>query len=759
MILKFPKTTHPKHPIMETALCLCLVLGSQIVFGDKTTDSPTEYGLGSASQCTVFHEQQIKFAPMLDTIQDVGWQVIGESADSDDLGISGNMDIRRAWIEQSGLQLRLSIETRLPIRTEYPSATDTGVFLWLIDADQDPATGQSHIGIGSEFNIRAVIGEQLGGGFVDVTGALPGGGSGSVSVNGDVVQIVISLNQVSSPEQVSWSASSFEVIDNLYIQGNSESEVAVATVLPAPPRVSRVELRPPLLMLSPSGPSQGQLVASFWDAEGNKLSEDGHLVSYFEQPASELVNLDIQTGSVEVISPPVNFWDTPNILAIVDELQSSNQSTMRITDSDLGFEHQYYSGETVSFYLPPTIEEIDLDSITAVHDIVLATDYSYWAQQYGVGTTPWDGNTQYFVLDIGEDNTVPCGLSGNPVRLGWTLGPGGQLGGSCYVDTPSQHPQWFVIFHELAHNFTLWTSSFMQFADGYSPQRSTYVEGLASVGALWTLWAVDSCPTNLNSQALSDLDIEWSNLRSHFLSALQNYQNDGANYSQINPDIIDGIALELFDSYGPAVWFDLFSLFLPVNEPLPCPVDTEAEQATLFAATFSASVGEDLRSLFSVSYGYPINDTVWPELFNCARNRINARSFSAQAACDFFQGTPCRYDKDCSDNNACTINSCHAGFCRLPEPVSCDDGIACTLDNCDAPLGCKNEPRSNLCNDTLPCTGDVCDEVFGCVHQNLPDETSCEDGDSCTIGASCLLGECIAAENVCIFKDGFELIP
>lgn len=159
------------------------------------------------------HAQVVSYHQESEPSTNTDWQLISELTDPDEIGIAGNMDIRRAWIEQSGPQLRLSIETRLPIRTEYPSDTYAGVFLWLIDADQDPGTGQPHLGIGSEFNVRAVIADPGGGGFIDPTGTLPGGGLGTVSVADNIVRITIGLNQVSSPEQFSWSASSFEMLD------------------------------------------------------------------------------------------------------------------------------------------------------------------------------------------------------------------------------------------------------------------------------------------------------------------------------------------------------------------------------------------------------------------------------------------------------------------------------------------------------------------------------------------------------------------
>ena len=42
-----------------------------------------------------------------------------------------------------------------------------------VDADRNGTTGQPHGTLGSEFNVRAVVSELYGGGWVDVTGSLP----------------------------------------------------------------------------------------------------------------------------------------------------------------------------------------------------------------------------------------------------------------------------------------------------------------------------------------------------------------------------------------------------------------------------------------------------------------------------------------------------------------------------------------------------------------------------------------------------------
>jgi hypothetical protein len=44
--------------------------------------------------------------------------------------------------------------------------------VWYVDADEDSSAGQEHGAVGGEFNVRVVIGETCGGGWVDVTGGM-----------------------------------------------------------------------------------------------------------------------------------------------------------------------------------------------------------------------------------------------------------------------------------------------------------------------------------------------------------------------------------------------------------------------------------------------------------------------------------------------------------------------------------------------------------------------------------------------------------
>jgi hypothetical protein len=153
----------------------------------------------------------------------------------------------------------------------------------------------------------------------------------------------------------------------------------------------------------------------------------------------------------------------------------------------------------------------------------------------------------------------------------------------------------------------------------------------------------------------------------------------------------------------------------------------------------------------------------------------------------------------CSDNNACTgPDACDGqGACVGGAAVNCDDGNACTNDSCDTALGCVHTPLNcddgNACNgvetcnpssgcvpgtplscdDGNACNGlETCSPASGCVpgtpvvcappdqchaagvcnpgtgvcsYANLPDGTTCDDGNASTSGDSCQGGVCVGA--------------
>lgn len=567
--------------------------------------------------------------------------VIGQISDPPDVSVEAAVDIVSAQIEQVGGRLTFSIQTRGPIPTSLPNPQDHLTYLWLVDTDEDPGTGQPHGTLGSEFNVRAVIGEQFGGGFVDVCGSVPGGGGGTVTVSGNQIGITIYLNQIGSPSDFNWRCGTFHIANGQWVSGNAETIIAHAdTLFYVPP--ARVRVTTPLLMLSPAGPAAGQLQVEIRDTYGNLLPNDQYVLA-FHSSYEPVATVD-GNGLVTAHTVPTQHSHVPYIDVWADGVGADNAACIRVSASDLGIVHDTYPGEHVSFYLPASIGDVDLESITLGYQVVTANDMAYVTQREAIGTTPFNSGTQYLVLDVADDPlTVPCGASGNPVRLGWLLGP--PNGNSCYIITATPVPmlQWFVMFHEVGHNFSWRAWSFGQFCSGPSPSHNgAYSEGLASLAAMWSWSTLNRCPGALQDLALNDVNRDLVGYMTYWRWCLQQYQAAGANYAMIDANHVDGILCEMYDLLGPRAWYDLFSTFQPQDQPLPIQLDTIEKQATWFVASMSVTAGQDLRPLLAILYGFPIDNASWPAIYSAVAGRIAQRPWQPPPACDL----DCDHDVD-----------------------------------------------------------------------------------------------------------------
>jgi hypothetical protein len=556
--------------------------------------------------------------------------IIGSLSDSVHPAIDEGLDIISASVEQSTGQLTFLMTTRGPIPTALPDPDDVMTYLWFVDTDENSGTGQPHGALGSEFNVRAVIGETYGGGFVDVTGGEPGGGTGTVSVDGSTISITIWLSQIGGASDFDWCCSSFGQIGGDYVPGNIETVIVHSDALPYTPP-ARVTVTTPILQLCPSGPSTGQLEVVIRDAGGNVLPNEEHVLTFHS------TNEDVATvngaGLVTALTLPEFHWQRPYVEVWADGLMADNAAVVRVTSADLGVVHEIYEAEHVALSLVPMIEGVNLDSLTAYYQVVEATERAYEAQVAGVGGVPTGGGTQYLVLDVADDpQTAVCGASGNPICLGWLWGQ--PQHNSCYIvnDPANRVPQWFVIFHEMGHNFTAACNSFNMFLWQPSQLHNVaYCEGIASLAALWSWKEIVASPAGLGPAAVSNINSQFEGSSSGFREALVNYQNAGADYEALDPDIVDGILMEMLDQHGLKAWFDLFSTFLPSPEPLPVALDTKEKQATWFVAAMSASCGQDLRGFFQSEYGFPIDEEAWPEISSVVEARVAGRTWTPVA--------------------------------------------------------------------------------------------------------------------------------
>ena len=141
-------------------------------------------------------------------------------------------------------------------------------------------------------------------------------------------------------------------------------------------------------------------------------------------------------------------------------------------------------------------------------------------------------------------------------------------------------------------------------------------------------------------------------------------------------------------------------------------------------------------------------------------------------------------DRDCSDEIACTVDSCDEvnDVCvNTPDNAFCENGLFCDgVEICDLSLGCQ--PGTPVdCDDDNECTIDSCDEdMDACGHTPMADnttcmggiccsgtctvpacsaDTDCNDGDACTVDTCNNAGKCSAscsyeAKTQCINDDG-----
>ncbi len=265
------------------------------------------------------------------------WEMLSYQDDPVNLAIDESLDITAASVEQQGGRLLFTIALRGDVPSSLPGPDDSQTYLWFVDADEDPSTGQNHGAVGSEFNVRAVIGETYGGGWVDVTGGMPGGGVGTVTVDGSVVFISVWMDQIGNAASFNWRCATFKVIGGTYTHGNLDTAVANAVTLPYTPPAT-ITVTTPILQLCPSGPATGQLELEIRDANGSLLPPEEHFGAYRStNPDVATVDAD---GLVTAIVPPTEHWQTPYVDVTVDGVMAGNSSVVRVNPFDVGVVHQ-----------------------------------------------------------------------------------------------------------------------------------------------------------------------------------------------------------------------------------------------------------------------------------------------------------------------------------------------------------------------------------------------------------------------------------
>ena len=383
---------------------------------------------------------------------------------------------------------------------------------------------------------------------------------------------------------------------------------------------------------------------------------------------SILSNDHVKAERVENTTTEIGVW----IHATLDGKPVSNTCVVRVLPNDYSavpFAEE--SGQRTTLYYPTEVNGENIAAQVAQFQVPTVNEYAYQIESRLMATIPFDGGKQIFEVDFGvtEQNRV-CGISGNPLRLGWNIA--GNDWQNCFMvpfpvwePPPPMSPQWGVFYHELGHNMT--GASFI-FTTGLG--HYVYSEGLASAMGLAAIEEIIGYPEKYPIGNDATLSMQWIYDRdaSGFTTASQQWLNGGAAFSAVDPNIVDGIWLhhkEGVPHFADRFFLPLQPLMIEYIGEVLCQIQAggDDEKHTFFAALVSAAAGTDLYNTFVNTYHYPIISN----LYNSAR--VAFTGIIAQREC------PGDFDKDGKSDGAdltvfavdfgktgCSGGSCNGDF-------------------------------------------------------------------------------------------------
>jgi hypothetical protein len=365
-------------------------------------------------------------------------------------------------------------------------------------------------------------------------------------------------------------------------------------------------LKPYNLHLALAGASTGQL--HIYDADGIEVTTG---LSFFGYDSSLIYVTP--TGLVTALRAEnpteIGTW----VQASVSGQAVQNTTIVRVLSTNHGIDFIERVGDDSVIYSPLEIDGEDIDQYVDQYEMLLVLDYAYDIQHDLMHTVPFNGGKQVYEVDFGETETSRvCGISGNPVRLGWNLN--GNEWTNCFLVPfiPPRSPQWFVITHELGHNVS-WHSG--SFGGSIGPEWE-YSEGIASYLSLtamrWVVEKTDQYPAG--QPALDSLEMDYDDMVFAFMNTYTDWIAAGAPFEDLDPNVIDAILLNQEGTDPNAFAERFFNLFRPEHQPaiqmVLNDVDSSERRHTFFAAACSAAAQQDLYDLFLDSYNYPL-DTVF----------------------------------------------------------------------------------------------------------------------------------------------------
>lgn len=306
-----------------------------------------------------------------------------------------------------------------------------------------------------------------------------------------------------------------------------------------------------------------------------------------------------------------------------------NNCVVRVLSQNYGFSFTEVVGNhTILWYLT-SINGEDIQSQVELYQIPLLEEYAYDLEAGYMGLFPFDSSWQIIEVDFGESETQRvCGISGNPFRLGWNIQ--GDEWRNCFLVPFMQprSPQWFIFYHELAHNFT-WPS--YTFGQGLGPLWH-YSEGLASALAMVVMEEIRAHPARypIDTPADSSLGFVIGMQRADFNSSFQDWHANGTDFSDLDANIVDGIWMRYYDSAGVSFarrfFLPLQPRFRSEMTPLLDSIQAnsyEDSRHTFFAALVGAAFERNLADVFENDYHYPLMQPLHDYMYATVLNIMN----------------------------------------------------------------------------------------------------------------------------------------
>jgi hypothetical protein len=261
-------------------------------------------------------------------------------------------------------------------------------------------------------------------------------------------------------------------------------------------------------------------------------------------------------------------------------------------------------GKRSAFVYPSSFEPVLRDN-----KLTLVADEAYRLERELSGIVPLCGDSVSYIFNPYYGGAA---IEGSPIYLGPSMW--------------GNQPAWFVYFHELGHDFCNASARFRQLypltiglPPGPLPFNILFYESWASLPAMYVYeqFMSDSVSGEIPKEVMADIRKDWEKTRKRFIDQWEKYKLK-PDLHAINPDIVDGMFLQLRAAHGWGFFKEFYRLMRPQNETLSVldsrvasdSADLRISRSTLTAALFSALAHKDLRDDFR-HWDFPVDDGVF----------------------------------------------------------------------------------------------------------------------------------------------------